>query len=118
LTILSNDEVIALNQDKLGVQGHRVVSTATYEVWAGPLADGSIGVVLLNIGSSTIDISVQWSDIGIPAATAANVRDLWQHKDIGSFKGSYTGTAVATHASITLRITPASPITYNHKLMP
>ena len=64
LRILTNDEVIAVNQDKLGVQGNKTKVMGTSEIWAGPLSDGSKAVILLNRGDSTVDITAQWSDIG------------------------------------------------------
>ena len=65
LRILTNDEVIAVNQDKLGVQGNKKKTMGTSEVWAGPLSDGSKAVILLNRGDSTVHITAEWSDIGL-----------------------------------------------------
>jgi len=81
------------------------VPPATLEVWAGPLSDGSVAAILLNTGSSSASITAEWSDIGIPAG-AATVRDLWQHKDMGSFTGSYSAE-VASHGVVMVTVTPA-----------
>ncbi len=64
LRILTNDEVIAVNQDKLGVQGNKTKMMDTSEIWAVPLSDGSKAVILLNRGNMTMSITAQWSDIG------------------------------------------------------
>ena len=64
MRILTNDEVIAVNQDKLGVQGNKTKIMDTSEIWTGPLSDGSKAVILLNRGSMTATITAQWSDIG------------------------------------------------------
>ena len=64
MRILTNDEVIAVNQDKLGVQGNKTKAMGPIEIWAGPLSDGSKAVILLNRGSTTTSITAQWSDIG------------------------------------------------------
>ena len=64
MRILTNDEVIAVNQDKLGVQGNKTKIMDTNEIWVGPLSDGSKAVILLNRGSTTATITAQWSDIG------------------------------------------------------
>jgi alpha-galactosidase len=112
VSILTNDEVIALNQDPLGVQGHRVANTSNgFDTWAGPLRDGSVAVVLFNRNDSLLapNITAKWEDIGLPAGAKATVRDLWKHADQGSFTGSYTAHALAPRSSVTLRITPASP---------
>jgi len=106
LSILTNDEVIAINQDPLAVQGHKITSMNGAEVWAGPLANGDVAVVLFNRNTTATDIMVMWSDIGLPSNTKANVRDLWKHADLGSFTGMFTGTSIPSHGTMTLRISP------------
>ena len=111
LAILTNDEVIALNQDPLGVQGHMVKTSATgQEVWAGPLADGSVGVVLFNRNDTLSQrMTVRWADVGLSANATAVVRDLWSHKDIGQVAGEWTSTdAIRPHASVTVRLDPVA----------
>jgi len=95
LEILTNAEVIAVNQDPLGVQGSKVYSDGIFnviEVWAGPLFGGNYAAVLFNRGSYTTDITANWADIGIDTSSSCLVRDLWLHEDIGSFTGSYTAS--------------------------
>ena len=108
LDILTNDEVIALNQDMLGVQGHLVANTSSgAEVWAGPLADGSVGVVLFNRNDTlTQPMTVRWSDVGLSGNATAVVRDLWAHADVGQFVGEWSVDAVRPHASVTVRLHP------------
>ena len=65
LRILTNDEVIAINQDRIGVQGHKRKSDNGLEVWAGPLSDGSVAAVLLNRGTTEAKITANWTDIGL-----------------------------------------------------
>jgi len=117
LAILTNPEVIAVNQDPLGVQGKKVASAASrfsnapnapqdLEVWAGPLSGGSQAVLLLNRADSGSEpITVKWTDIGFPAEKAATVRDLWAHKDLGSFTGSFTSPNIDSHSVVMLNIT-------------
>jgi hypothetical protein len=77
------------------------------EVWAGPLSDGSQAVLLLSrAGSGSEPITVQWKDIGFPPDHSALVRDLWAHKDLGTFTGNYTSPNIDSHASMMLKITP------------
>ena len=108
LAILTNDEVIALNQDPLGVQGHLVNTTSQgAEIWAGPLSDGSVGVVLFNRNNTlTLPMTVYWSDVGLTGNATAVVRDLWAHADVGEFAGHYTVDAIQPHSSITVRLHP------------
>ena len=103
--ILTNSEVIAVNQDPLGVQGTKVKSDGTRDVWAGPLADGSFAVLLLNRGFYNTNITTDWQDFGLDPSQEAAVRDLWAHQDLGVMKGSIT-TSVESHAVAMYRITP------------
>ncbi len=89
LEILTNREVIAVNQDPMGVQGTRYKKDGRKEVWAKPLADGSYAVVLFNRGLLAKNISFKWSDLKLDWETA-KVRDLWKKQNLGNFKDSFT----------------------------
>jgi alpha-galactosidase len=103
--ILTNAEVIAVNQDKLGREGHRVKKNGDLEVWSKPMADGSRAVILFNRGAGDSDVSVSWEEIGYPNHLTAKVRDLWAHKDVGTFTGSYSAK-VPSHAVVMVKVTP------------
>ncbi|HXY01873.1 MAG TPA: alpha-galactosidase [Candidatus Limnocylindrales bacterium] len=103
--ILTNTEVIAVNQDKLGQEGHRAKKTGDLEVWAKTLVDGGRAVILLNRGATESEISVAWEDIGYTAHLPAKVRDLWAHKDVGTFTGSYSAK-VPSHAVVMVKVAP------------
>jgi alpha-galactosidase len=103
--ILTNKEVIAVDQDTLGRQGERVAKNGDLEVWAKQLKDGSRAVLLLNRGASGQQILVNWEDIGYPASLSATVRDLWTHKDLGKFTGKFSG-AVASHGVVMITVKP------------
>jgi alpha-galactosidase len=103
--ILTNKEVIAIDQDALGQQGRRISREGNLEVYARPLADGSRAVVLFNRGASEQPITVTWEELGYPAHLTGTVRDLWQHKDLGSVTGKFTAT-VASHGVVMVRIKP------------
>ncbi|ONK56614.1 uncharacterized protein A4U43_C10F10750 [Asparagus officinalis] len=77
--ILSNSEVIAVNQDKLGVQGKKIKWDGGLEVWAGPLSGGRVAVVLWNRRGSETSITANFEDIGLKSSDAVEVRDLWEH---------------------------------------
>jgi alpha-galactosidase len=103
---LTNSEVIAVDQDPMGIQGRRVASPGTnLEVWSKSLSGTNArAVALLNRGAATASISVQWSALGIPTG-AASVRDLWSHTDLGTFSGSYTASSVPSHGVVMLNVT-------------
>ena len=103
--ILTNKEVIAVDQDPLGQQGRRVRRSNGLEVWEKPLADGSRAVALLNRTGAEANITVSWPDIGYPSHLAAKVRDLWAKKDLGEMKGSYAAS-VPSHGVVMVTIKP------------
>ena len=102
---LTNAEIIALDQDALGAQGTRLKTDGSRDVWARRLADGSVGVALLNRGSRAASIEVKWSDVGL-GASRARARDLWAHADLGVIAGGYTAK-VAPHGVVVLRVSVA-----------
>jgi alpha-galactosidase len=103
--ILTNKEVIAIDQDPLGREGLRVAKNGDLEVWAKQLQDGSRAVILLNRGESEQRIPVKWQEIGYPQHLNASVRDLWQHKDLGKVTGEFSAQ-VAPHAVVMVTVRP------------
>lgn len=101
LAILTNPEVIAVDQDAAGVQGHRVSEEGPLQVWMKPLANGSRAVGLFNLGTSNMAITVYFREIG--AGDSAAVRDLWARKDLGTFKDSFTAT-VSRHGVVFIKV--------------
>jgi alpha-galactosidase len=101
--ILTNPEVIAVDQDPLGMQGRKVWDNGPQEVWFKPLSDGSKAVILFNRGNETGPITVRWEDIGLFPGGSATVRDLWAKKDLGAFTGKFE-TKVGPHDVAMLRI--------------
>jgi alpha-galactosidase len=103
--ILTNKEVIAVDQDALGMQGRRVRKDGDTEVWSKQLKDGSRAVILFNRRASDAMVSFTWLDIGYPAHVSASVRDLWAKKDMGKFDGKYVAS-VASHGVVMIKVTP------------
>jgi alpha-galactosidase len=102
--LLTNPEVLAVNQDALGVPARRVRRSGPCEIWKKPLADGSVAVGLINRGSTGADIVVRASDIGLLDRPKA-VRNLWARADRGDFAQELT-QRVQPHETILLRVTP------------
>jgi alpha-galactosidase len=88
LSLLTNDEVIAVNQDPLGKQAIVVSKQDSCGVLAKDMADGSKAAGFFNLTDSvTRKIVLKWSDLGIKGKYI--VRDLWRQKDIGTFEDEY-----------------------------
>ncbi|GMY18569.1 alpha-galactosidase 1 [Fagus crenata] len=91
--IVSNKEVIAVNQDPLGVQAKKVRMEGDMETWAGPLSGYRVALVLLNRGPVRRGITGSWEDIGIPPNSVVEARDVWEHKTLKTrFVGNLTAT--------------------------
>jgi alpha-galactosidase len=103
--ILTNKEVIAVDQDPLGSEGKRVWKHGDLEVWARQMQDGSRAVVLFNRGSAEHDITVNWEDLGYPTHLSAAVRDLWLMRDAGKFTGKFAAS-VPSHGVVMVTVKP------------
>jgi alpha-galactosidase len=103
LSLLTNDEVLAVDQDPLGRQAARVAQAGTTEVWAKDMADGSKAVGLFNRGYTAAPVTVHWSDLGWNGRHA--VRDLWRQKDLGTFTDTFQ-TTVPRHGVVLVKINP------------
>jgi len=100
--ILTNKEVIAIDQDPLGKQGRRIRDDGDLEVWCKELSGNKRAVALLNRSASPADIKVDWKEIGMKGSL--KVRDLWLHKDLGKFNDSFTGKAIPSHVAMVLLV--------------
>jgi alpha-galactosidase len=105
LEILTNQEVIAVDQDILGKQGYKARDDGDLEVWARQLADGSRAVILFNRGMTEQSAGFTWQEIGYTGHLKAKIRDLWKHKDLGTFQGKFSAS-VQPHDVVMLRIMP------------
>lgn len=123
--LLTNDEVLAVNQDPLGRMATTIFGDGDRQVLAKPLEDGSIAVGLFNRGSAPLAVTIPWAMLafdGLPdhaklwnwefTATgrdrefACTVRDLWRQQDVGVFKEQFTAV-VPSHGVILVRVRPA-----------
>ena len=98
--ILTNKEVLAIDQDKLGQQGNRISRDGDTEVWMRPLENGDLAVALFNRGDRMTEVSAYWPILSLKGKH--KVRDLWRH-DESTVKDAYT-IEVAAHAAVLIRI--------------
>lgn len=108
--LLTNPEVLAVDQDELGIPARRVAlvdggATRRTEVWARPLADGRIAVGLFNRGVRAAKVRVTWDALGLGGTQ--RVRDLWLRRDVGVRDGAYE-VDVARHGAAFVMVSPAS----------
>lgn len=104
LSLITNDEVIAVDQDPLGKPARRAVQRGKTEAWIKELADGGKAVGLFNRGDTAADVELNWAEAGLAGPQA--VRDLWRHEDLGS-RDARLHAPVPAHGSVLLRMIPA-----------
>ena len=102
LGLLTNDEVIEVNQDALGKQAARISKSGDLEIWAKDLEDGSKAVGLFNRGDKKAEITADLTLLGFTGKST--IRDLWRQKDLGKFDSQFK-TMVASHGVILVKIT-------------
>ena len=101
LSILTNKEVIAVDQDPLGKQGDRASAVGMPEIWTKPLSGGAVAAGLLNRDTEERSVTLHLRDIGFE--DRAKVRDLWKHEDVSATHGTYTVT-VPPHGVVMLKV--------------
>lgn len=115
LSLLSNDEVLEINQDALGKQGRLISNENGNQIWAKPMEDGSLAVGLFNTGNfgntppsffnwgtnAATKISIDFEKLGLKGKYT--IRDVWRQKNVGVFEKKFT-TEVPYHGVVMLRI--------------
>jgi alpha-galactosidase len=104
LNLLTNDEVLAVNQDSLGIQAKEIVREGNSRILAKKLEDGSIAAGLFNTGDEPNAVKVTWEQLGITGKQT--VRDLWRQKNIGTYENGFEAM-IRPHGVILVRIFPA-----------
>jgi alpha-galactosidase len=101
--ILTNKEVIAIDQDPLGKQGYQFMKHPGKEIWVKELSDGNWAVCFLNTGDKSLQIRLKWEHLWFLKGTY-EIRDLWQKKNLGKTKGEFTGE-IDSHDVILFKLT-------------
>jgi alpha-galactosidase len=99
--ILSNEEVIAVNQDALGVQGRKVHTygpDGCYQIWAGPLTERRLVLALWNRCAKPATITAKWASIGAEPSSSFSVKDLWKHEYVSLDSTTSFSAHVDAHA--------------------
>ncbi|MEX3936222.1 alpha-galactosidase [Paraburkholderia phymatum] len=113
--LLTNEEVLAIDQDALGLQGLLVAQSGRLQVWAKLLAGtGQRAIVLFNNSAKAAPMTVTWDSLGLVSSSQAMVRDVWARKDLGRFATSYTAHDVPAGGVTMLTIsgTDSAPATW------
>ncbi len=98
LGLLTNDEVIALNQDALGQGARRVATLGEVQVYRKPLEDGGTAIGVFNLGTTTHTVTIPLESLGLPPQL--RLRDVWRQQDLGVAEHSITTTVGAHDVSL------------------
>lgn len=101
LNLLTNDEVLAIDQDPLGSQAVPVVKKGNIQVWKKKLADGNYALGIFNLGKETGSFTLNFSEVGLKGS--AKLRDLWRQKELGSFNDKYEAK-IPSHGVILIKV--------------
>ncbi|WP_410478518.1 glycoside hydrolase family 27 protein [Pedobacter gandavensis] len=107
LKLVTNKEIIALNQDPLGYQSRRLKKTGELEVWAKPLIStmsGTVAVTLFNRSKQAASIDFEPDSVGVDASKPYQIRDLWKHQDLPQTKSKKLSFDVPAHGVVTLKL--------------
>ncbi|MBS1948881.1 MAG: beta galactosidase jelly roll domain-containing protein [Bacteroidetes bacterium] len=100
LNLLTNDEVLAVDQDAMGKSARKVFEKNTIQVWAKELEDGNKAIGIFNLGDKAASASINFADLNLPSQLA--LRDLWRQQNLGTFKNSFT-SSVPAHGVVLLK---------------
>jgi len=101
ISLLTNDEVIAINQDPLGKQATPKIVQDSLQVWTKKLSDGSLAVGIFNLASVTRLYTLHFEKLDLP--NSLSVRDLWRQRDVGEFNRSFE-LGIAPHGVKLLKL--------------
>ena len=97
--ILLNSEIIAINQDTLGITAERKVNTESHQIFVRPLSGGRHAVAIINTADKPIKLAVQLRQLGISGKH--DLRDVWQHKVVARKADRWNGK-IAPHATVVI----------------
>lgn len=103
LSLLTNDEVMEVDQDPLGRMAGIVGKDGDREVWGKEMEDGSLAAGLFNKGEEKDTVTLRWSNMGMQDKW--RIRDLWRQQDLGEFEGEF-GAEVPSHGVVMIRLWP------------
>ena len=101
IEILTNKEVIAIDQDPLGKQGYKIKDEGEFEILYKPLANDDIAICLFNRKRTTIEKKINWEELSIDISYHA--RDLWANKNLGVIENN-TRFEIAGHGVVLLKL--------------
>jgi alpha-galactosidase len=100
LNLLTNDEVLAIDQDALGKSAEKVFAKGELQFWVKELQDGTRAIGIFNLDTKSIKTNIILSELKLPAQI--KLRDLWRQQDLGVFKNSFPAS-IPSHGVLLLK---------------
>jgi alpha-galactosidase len=85
--ILSNKDIVAIDQDPLGKQGFRVIKKDGFEAWKKPLANNKVAIALLNRNSTAQSVAASWKELELKPEAKYKIYDVWKHASVEAMNG-------------------------------
>lgn len=107
LEIITNKDIIALNQSPFVYQARRVIDYGELEVWAKPLIStlsGEVAVALLNRSEKSANISFDLESVGLNPRDGITVKDLWTKETVPFSQQNTLSREVPAHGVVVLQI--------------
>jgi hypothetical protein len=101
LNLLTNDEVIEIDQDPLGMQAEQRIVDGDIQIWMRQLAGGNYAAGIFNLGSENGNYKLDFAKLGFNGKV--KIRDVWRHEDLGG--KSKLQIALPSHGSVLIKIT-------------
>jgi alpha-galactosidase len=105
LNLLTNHEVLAVNQDPLGKQARKIYDKDRIQVWQKQLEDGSLAIAVYNLTEIDKDVSLDLAALNLPAKVT--VRDLWRQRNVGTVTGSLPKVNIPIHGCYMYKVMAA-----------
>ncbi len=106
-SILLNKDIIAIDQDSLGIPGRRIIRNDDLEVWSKPLSQNKVAIAFLNRHSEDNTMTVSWKDLKLKSGQDYSAYDVWEHKPVQTEKGILT-VKLRPHESQVFILTPGT----------
>ena len=105
ISLLTNDEILDINQDVLGKGAGRIYQRNGIEVWARPLEDGSIAAGIYNTDAFPVEVEIPLAQLGMKGSW--QIRDCWRQRDLGE-AGGVCKAKLLGHATEVYKFTPGT----------
>ena len=100
LNLITNDEVLEINQDPMGRQAVPVIRQDSIQVWVKPMVNGRKAFGVFNLSRKTVHYRIPLNKLECTGKVA--LRDVWRQRDLGTFEKAYS-VVIPPHGVVLVR---------------